>query len=113
MTGMAVSVAAGWTPPERVPDIGQVLALSSVDVRYRDAPLRLRVMRVRLDISGWYDGRWVWLEGHELDDEGFPINWQQLLVSVAAIGDQAIRAGNAAQKTSGDVESDKGRTASL
>lgn len=82
-------MTAGWTSPHRVPAVGQVLTLSSTDLRYRNAPLQLRVARVRLDISGWYDGRWVWLEGHELDSDGHPINWQQLLVSVAAVDRQA------------------------
>ncbi|MGC5031084.1 hypothetical protein [Micromonospora sp. DT229] len=33
--------------------------------------MRLRVVRVRLDISQWYDGQWVWLEGIEIgpDDQ--------------------------------------------
>lgn len=88
MTG-PVSVKAGWTSPHEMPAVGQVLALSGTDMQYRNAPLRLRVARVRLDISGWYDGKWVWLEGHELDADGYPINWQQLLVSVAAVGAQS------------------------
>jgi hypothetical protein len=40
---------------------------------------------VRLDISGWYAGGWVWLEGYELDGNGHVISWQQALVAVAAI----------------------------
>jgi hypothetical protein len=54
-------------------------------VRYRTAPLRLRVSRVRLDISDWYGGEWVWVEGHELDAADHPIAWQQSLIRVAAI----------------------------
>lgn len=72
-------------PPRRVPTVGQVLSLAEKEVRYRKSPLRLRVARVRTDISGWYSGEWVWLEGHELDAGGYPIGWQQLLVAVGAI----------------------------
>ena len=72
--------------PRQVPDVGQVLRLASGDVRYRTAPLRLLVARVRLDISDWYGGEWVWVEGHELDAADHPIAWQQALIRVAAIG---------------------------
>jgi len=72
-------------PPRRVPAVGQVLALDGSEVRYRRAPLRLQVSRVREDISGWYGGEWVWLEGRELDATGHPISWQQVLVAVVAV----------------------------
>jgi hypothetical protein len=71
--------------PRQVPDVGQVLRLAAGDVRYRTAPLRLRVTRVRLDISDWYGGAWVWVEGHELDPADHPIAWQQALIRDAAI----------------------------
>jgi hypothetical protein len=74
-----------------VPDVGDVLDLVAGEVRYRRAALRLRVSRVRVDISGWYGGGWVWLEGRELDPDGHPISWQQVLVSVAAIERQATK----------------------
>jgi hypothetical protein len=54
-------------------------------LRYRRAPLRFQVSRVCEDISGWYGGEWVWLEGRELDATGCPISWQQVLVAVAAV----------------------------
>jgi len=79
------------TPPRKVPAAGQVLDLSSSEVKYRQAPLRLSVERVRLDISGWYAGGWVWLEGYELDADGHAISWQQALVDVAAIERDAER----------------------
>lgn len=78
-------VPASGTPPRSVPASGQILDLYGSEVRYRRAPLRLRVERVRLDLSGWYGGGWVWLEGHELDADGHAISWQQALVAVAAI----------------------------
>jgi hypothetical protein len=68
-----------------VPHVGDVLDFAAGEVRYRRAALRLRVSRVRVDISGWYGGGWVWLEGRELDPSGYPISWQQVLVAVAAI----------------------------
>jgi len=85
-----MSGATGWSaaasvPPRRVPAVGQVLTLDASEVRYRRAPLRLQVSRVRGDISGWYSGDWVWLEGRELDATGYPISWQQVLVAVAAV----------------------------
>lgn len=85
MIRTSVSLATTRTPPRRVPAIGQVLALAGEDVRYRRVPLLFRVSQVRHDISGWYGGEWVWLEGHELDAAGYPISWQQLLVRVAAV----------------------------
>jgi hypothetical protein len=65
--------------------VGQVLTLAVPELRYRRAPLRFQVSRVREDISGWYGGEWVWLEGRELDTTGYPISWQQILVAVAAV----------------------------
>jgi hypothetical protein len=79
------TTSAGWVAPRRVPQVGDVLDFASGEVRYRQAALRLQVSRVRVDISGWYGGGWVWLEGRELDPSGHPISWQQVLVSVAAI----------------------------
>jgi len=72
--------------PRTLPDPGQILDLQAGDVRYRSAPPRFRVQRVREDISRWYDGAWVWLEGHELHPTaGHPMLWLQILVAVDAI----------------------------
>jgi hypothetical protein len=49
---------------------GDVVRLVEQDHRYAARPLRLRIVRVRLDLSVWYDGRWVWLEGVELRRDG-------------------------------------------
>jgi hypothetical protein len=57
----------GNRPPDRIPEVGAVLDLPVGDVRYRSAPLRLLVKCPRPDISLWYDGQWIWLEGAELD----------------------------------------------
>ena len=77
--------AAASVPPRRVPAVGQVLTLAVRELRYRRAPLRFRVSRVREDISGWYGGEWVGLEGRELDTAGHPICRQQILVAVAVV----------------------------
>lgn len=86
MTAYTSRIAsAGWVAPRKVPRVGDVLDFASGEVRYRQGALRLRVSQVRVDISGWYGGGWVWLEGRELDLSDHPISWQQVLVSVAAI----------------------------
>jgi len=85
MSGATGPSAAASVPPRRVPAVGQVLTLAVPELRYRRAPLRFQVSRVREDISGWYGGEWVWLEGRELDTTGYPISWQQILVAVAAV----------------------------
>lgn len=85
MNGATGRSPATSVPPRRVPAVGQVLTLEGAEVRYRHAPLRLQVSRVREDISGWYGGEWVWLEGRELDATGYPISWQQVLVAVVAV----------------------------
>lgn len=79
------------TPPRRVPHLGQILELADDDMRYRTTPLRLQVTEVRLEISQWYGGEWVWVEGHELDATNHPIAWQQALIRVAAITPATIR----------------------
>jgi hypothetical protein len=63
--------------------IGRVLEIPAGKCRYRDGVLVLRVQRVRLDISQWYDGLWVWVEGDELVG-GYRLRWTQALVHVAA-----------------------------
>ena len=72
-------------PPDRIPGPGTVLNLAVEDVQYRDTPLRLHIERSRPDISLWYDGQWIWLEGVELAEDGAPIQRVQALVRVAAI----------------------------
>jgi hypothetical protein len=85
LSGAGGLIPAAATRPRKVPAIGQVLDLRPGDVRYRRASLKLQVSSVRADISGWYGGEWVWLEGYELDPAGYRIGWQQVLVAVAAI----------------------------
>jgi hypothetical protein len=67
--------------------IGRVLRLVPEQCRYLSAPLTLRVTAVRTDISQWYDGKWVWLEGVELSTDGEPVRPMQVLVAVNALAE--------------------------
>jgi hypothetical protein len=73
------------TPPASVPRPDDILHLAPGDIRWRDGGMMIRVIRVRADISGCYDGASVWLDVDELDDRGTPIGCHQLLVATAAI----------------------------
>lgn len=86
MTGLEVA-----QQPRSQPAPGQILELRAGDVRYRSAPQRFLVQRVREDISGWYDGDWVWLEGYALHPTaGHRMIWLQILVAVNAIERHAV-----------------------
>ena len=76
---------AGSRLPRRVPHTGQVLRLDPTDMRYRTRPLIVRVERVRLDISTYYNGDWVWVEGAELGPDGGIVGRLQVLISVDAL----------------------------
>jgi hypothetical protein len=56
--------------PWRIPRIGAVLNLAPGQWRYETRPLRLRVTKVRADISRWYGGTWIWVYGTELHPDG-------------------------------------------
>ena len=75
--------------PKRVPDVGQVLTLAPDDWRYHDGTrhLTIRVAGVRDELSHWYGGDWVWIEGHEVERpwEEPPGYRLQALIRVAAI----------------------------
>ena len=73
------------TPPVAVPRPDDILHLAPGDIRWRDEGMRVRVIRVRADISGCYDGAAVWLHVDELDDAGTPVGCHQLLVDTAAV----------------------------
>jgi hypothetical protein len=63
--------------------IGHVVQIPADRTRYRRTELALLVRRVRLDISQWYDGAWVWLEGDELAHDGYSLGRTQALVHVS------------------------------
>lgn len=69
------------------PDVppGTVLQLAAEQWQYADGPLRLRVLRVRHELSRYYDGRHVWIEGLRLDDAGRPGAFVQALVRIDAL----------------------------
>ncbi len=82
-------VQATRTRPPVVPRVtvtaGQVVQLAETDYRYATGALRLRILRVQLDISQWYDGEWVWLEGVEIGPDGRPGAFRPVLARVAAL----------------------------
>lgn len=69
-----------------VPDVppDTVLELGAGQWRYGDGPLRMRVDRVRHDLSRYYDDQ-VWLEGWRLDEAGVPVEQVQALVPVRVL----------------------------
>ncbi|PWR14578.1 hypothetical protein DKT69_15735 [Micromonospora sicca] len=64
---------------------GDLVQLSEPDYQYGTGPLRLRITRVRFDLSTWYDGRWVWLEGIEIRVDDQDGRLRQVLVRVSAL----------------------------
>jgi hypothetical protein len=68
-----------------MPPPGTVLHLGPGEWRYGAYPLVLRVLRVRPDLSRWFDGDWLWVEGAELDRSGRPVRRLAVLVSMEAI----------------------------
>ncbi|MBW6437670.1 hypothetical protein KZ829_28440 [Actinoplanes hulinensis] len=64
--------------------VGRVLHVPAGSCRYRSDGLVLLVRHVRLDISWWYGGFWVWVEGDELAEDGYRLRWTQALVHVTA-----------------------------
>lgn len=87
-------------PVTRVPVIacfgvvpGDVVRLAATDHRYADGPLRLRIVGVRWDVSEWYDGQWVWLEGVEIGPDDQDGSFRQALVRVAALRPEEERQG--------------------
>jgi hypothetical protein len=64
---------------------GDVVHLRERDYQHTTGPLRLRITCVRLDLSIWYDGQWVWLEGVEIRADGQAGPHRQVLARVAAL----------------------------
>ncbi|MBT8226021.1 MAG: hypothetical protein HKP61_16680 [Dactylosporangium sp.] len=79
----------GPVSPCAVPAAGAVLTLAPGDWRYHDGTrtLTIRVAGVRKDISQWYGGKWVWIEGHQVERPGQmpPGHPMQILIRCAAI----------------------------
>lgn len=77
------------TPTPITPEVavapGDVVHLREQDYQHGSGPLRLRIVCVRLDLSLWYDGQWVWLEGIEMSSHGRSGRFRQVLARVAAL----------------------------
>lgn len=64
---------------------GDVVHLREPDYQHGSGTLRLRIVCVRLDLSLWYDGQWVWLEGIEMPTTGGTGCFRQVLARVGAL----------------------------
>ncbi|WP_431877446.1 hypothetical protein [Micromonospora marina] len=73
------------TTPEVAVVPGDVVHLREQDYQHGYGPLRLRIVCVRLDLSLWYDGHWVWLEGIDINPDGRAGCFRQVLARVAAL----------------------------
>ncbi|GAA3335453.1 hypothetical protein GCM10020358_03830 [Amorphoplanes nipponensis] len=78
--------------------VGHLVRIPAGRCRYRDSGPALLVRRVRLDISQWYGGAWVWLEGDEIADTGYSLGWTQALVHVSVCVTDAPAAGLPVQR---------------
>jgi hypothetical protein len=82
-----------WMPtPEPMPDLkpGDVLLFEPDELRYHDRRVRLRLERVRDDLSFYEDA--VWLEGLSLSADGSPSGRTQVLALRSAIS-RALQRG--------------------
>jgi hypothetical protein len=64
---------------------GDVLTLPEDAYKYGTGVLVLRVSNVRHDLSRYYDGHWIWLEGVQLRRDGTDGQWRQVLVWVSSL----------------------------
>lgn len=85
VAGGPVTGPAAVPPRCRIPERGEELRLREGDCRYYDDALVLRVERARPELSTYYDGAWLWLDGWRLDANGLPERHVQVLVSCEAI----------------------------
>ncbi|MEV4712834.1 hypothetical protein [Micromonospora sp. NPDC049374] len=81
----AAAVALAPVVPPVSVAAGDVVQLAESDYRHSDGPLRLRIVRVRPDLSEWYDGEWVWLEGVEIGPDDQDGTFRPVLARVAAL----------------------------
>ncbi|MEV4619698.1 hypothetical protein AB0J74_13435 [Asanoa sp. NPDC049573] len=80
------------TTPPRLPRpaaelVGRVFYIPPDLVQYERAGFVVRLTEVREDISLWYGGSWVWIEGVQLDVQGDALGRVQALVHVDALGE--------------------------
>ena len=62
--------------------VNRVVTVPAGMCRYRSEPFTAWVLRIREDISVWYDGDWVWIDVDELDHAGAVIRCLPVLVHV-------------------------------
>jgi hypothetical protein len=55
---------------QRHPRPGDVLRLTPEDARYLDEPVLFRVIATRPDVSRYYEGAWIWVDGEVLGEDG-------------------------------------------
>lgn len=76
-------------PTPLIPEVtvapGDAVHLREQDYQHSYGPLWLRIIHVRLDLSTWYDGQWVWLEGIEINAHSQAGCFRQVLARVAAL----------------------------
>ncbi|GIF68766.1 hypothetical protein Ais01nite_68010 [Asanoa ishikariensis] len=80
------------TTPPRLPRpaadlVGRTYYIPPDLVQYERAGFVVRLTEVREDISLWYGGVWVWIEGVQLDAQGDALAWVQALIHVDALGE--------------------------
>ncbi|GIF75302.1 hypothetical protein [Asanoa siamensis] len=73
--------------------VGCAVHVPASMARYHGGPFWLRVTCVREDISLWYGGDWVWLEGIVLVDQGAALGRVQVLVHVGVFAASAAVRG--------------------
>jgi hypothetical protein len=66
------------------PRRGDLLRLTPENTRYLDAPVRFEVIETRPEVSEYYDGSWLWIDGYVLGDNG-SVRFQPMLVKLDAI----------------------------
>ena len=86
----------GGPDPDALPALGSVLELAPDQWRYgnREHAVRVQVERVMPELSRWYSGKWVWVEG-PASIAGGPEERRQILVRIDAIPADCRAGGDA------------------
>lgn len=53
-----------------VPRPGDVVRLTPENTQYLERPVLFRVTAIRPDLSEYYDGVWLWIDGEVLGEDG-------------------------------------------
>ncbi|MBN1172703.1 MAG: hypothetical protein JXA67_11065 [Micromonosporaceae bacterium] len=65
--------------------VGDVVFIPAYHRGYRPEAITLRLTRIRDDLPSCYDGAWIWVEGHRIEDDGREGPWVQVFARVAAL----------------------------